>query len=121
MKPRRCVARGVMSDQQGVKLDANEHAARTVPKASAVSWPFPVDRRLDQLVDLANEAGANVRRNELVAAIVAAATADSDALLRMVIEWRRYKVREVVLDVDTAAQVVEIPRYKPGRRRGETG
>lgn len=106
-----------MSDQQGVRLGADQLAAHAVSKASAVSWPYPVDRRLDQLVDLANQAGANTRRHELVAALVAATTPDGDALLRLVIEWRRAQVREVVLDVSEATQVVDIPRYPPGRRR----
>lgn len=106
-----------MNDQQGVRLDANHVAAETVFKASAISWPFPVDRRLDQLVELANQAGANTRRHELAAALVAAAKPDGEVLLRLVIEWRRSRVRDVVLDVPEAAQVVDIPRYPPGRRR----
>ena len=107
-----------MTDSQGVRLDANDVAARTVPKAAAVSWPFPVDRRLDQLVDLANQAGANTRRHELAAALVAAAPADDERLLELVIAWRKLLVRQVVLDVPEAAQAIDIPRYPPGRRRG---
>jgi hypothetical protein len=106
-----------MSDSQGVRFDANDLAARTVSKPAAVSWPFPLDRRLDQLVELANQAGANTRRHELAAALVAAASPDGDALLGLVIAWRKSRVRHVVLDVPDAAQVVDIPRYPPGRRR----
>lgn len=106
-----------MADHQGVRLDADDVAANTVSKAAAISWPFPVDRRLDQLVDLANEAGANTRRHELAAALLAAASHDGEALLRLVIAWRKRLVREVVLDVSDAARIIEIPRYRPGRRR----
>jgi hypothetical protein len=106
-----------MTSSQGVQLDANDVAARTVPKAAAVAWPFPLDRRLDQLVELANQAGANTRRHELAAALVAAAPPDGDELLALVIAWRKLLVREVVLDIPDAAQVVDIPRYRPGRRR----
>jgi hypothetical protein len=109
--------RGDMADQQGVLLDANKLASRTVTKPAAFSWPFSVDRRLDQLVEAANGAGAGVRRNELAAAIVAAASPDPEQLLRMVIDWRKSYVRDVVLGVDEAAQVVDIPKYPPGRRR----
>jgi hypothetical protein len=35
----------------------------------------------------------------------------------MVIDWRKSYVRDVVLGVDEAAQVVDIPKYPPGRRR----
>ncbi|MCV7148782.1 hypothetical protein [Mycobacterium riyadhense] len=82
-----------------------------------MNWPYPVDRRLDQLVDLANSSGANVRRNELAAALVAAAPTEADHLLNIVIAYRKAFVRDVIVGVDAAAQVVEIPRYRPGRRR----
>lgn len=110
-------AGGEMADNQGVRLDADDVAAKAVAKAASVSWPFPLDRRLDQLVELANEAGANTRRNELAAALVAATQADGDELLQLVIAYRKLRVREVVLDVEDAAQVVALPRYPPGRRR----
>jgi hypothetical protein len=106
-----------MTDPQGLQLDANRQTSRTVPKPAAINWPFPVDRRLDQLVGLANEAGANVRRSELVAALVAAAPIDPEQLLQMIIAWRDSRVRDVIVGVDAAAQVIDIPRYPPGRRR----
>lgn len=106
-----------MNAVHGVRLDLNELTVRTPAKSAAINWPLPIDRRLDQLVDLANSAGAATRRHELAAALVAAATADPERLLRLVIRWRTKRVRDVVLDVTDAAQVVEIPRYGPGRRR----
>jgi hypothetical protein len=105
-----------MSDG-GVQLDANAKASTSVSKSAGISWPFPVDQRLDQLVALANDAGANVRRNELAAAVVAAAPTDPDELLDLMLAWRRRLVRDVVLDIDQAAQVVTIQRHPPGRRR----
>lgn len=106
-----------MADHQGIKLDANSVAARTVTKPAALSWPFPLDRRLDQLVDLANQAGANTRRHELASALIASADPSGEKLLEIVIAWRKMLVRDIVLDVDHAAQVVDLPRYPPGRRR----
>lgn len=106
-----------MTDYQGVRLDANSVASATATKPAAIAWPFPIDRRLDQLVELANEAGANTRRHELAAAILAVAEPSGEALLTAVIAWRKMRVRHVVLDVEQAAQVVELPRYPPGRRR----
>ena len=54
----------------GVKLDANDKAAKSPSKSAAIGWPYPLDRRLDQLVDLANEVGptraaTNLRRPSL--------------------------------------------------------
>ena len=106
-----------MEADHGVRLDLNVVAVRTPTKSAAINWPLPVDRRLDQLVDLANSAGAATRRNELTAAVISAATADPQDLLGLVIKWRTQRVRDVVLGVTDAAQVVEIPRYGPGRRR----
>ncbi|OBJ97436.1 hypothetical protein A5638_14800 [Mycolicibacterium fortuitum] len=108
-----------MTEQDGVLMDANSLASRSATKPAAMSWPYPIDRRLDQLVELANAEGANVRRNELAAALVTAAPTDSAQLLALVIAYRKAYVRDVVVGVDNAAQVVEIPRYRPGRRRSD--
>jgi hypothetical protein len=104
-------------EEQGVKLDAHGKAHLTVSKSSAINWPFPVDGRLDQLVDLANESGAGTRRNELAAAIVASVLPDPDTLLELVLAWRRAKVWNVLLNETEDANVVYLPRYGPGRRR----
>lgn len=102
---------------EGVRIDANDNASTSVSKPTSMMWPYPADRRLDQLVELANGAGANVRRNELAAALVAAAPADPGELLRIVISWRTKLVRDVVLGIEEAAQIVTIERHPPGRRR----
>jgi hypothetical protein len=106
-----------MDDDRGIRLDANAIAQHAPTKAAAVSWPFPVDRRLDQLVELANAAGAGTRRNELAAALIASASPTPDDLLQTIVAFRRQRVRDVVLNVDDSAQVVDHPRYRPGRRR----
>ena len=45
-----------MDDDRGVRLEANAKAHRAMSKAAGISWPLPADRRLDQLVKLANDA-----------------------------------------------------------------
>jgi hypothetical protein len=108
------------NDDRTVHLDADARAHRSVTKAAAVNWPIPVDRRLDQLVEMANEAGASTNRGELAAALVNAATADGDDLLRLVVAWRTARVRNVVVRVPEGAEVIELPRYGPGRRKRPT-
>ena len=54
-------------EDRGVHLDADLKASKTFPKSAALTWPLPADRRLDQLVELANEVGAGTRRNEMAA------------------------------------------------------
>lgn len=103
-----------------VRLDANDRAAGAVLKQAGISWPMPVDRRLDQLVEMANSIGAGTRRNELAAAILLAAASEPDQLLRSVLAWRTTRIRDVLIDVDTVAVVVELPRHRPGRRRQQS-
>jgi hypothetical protein len=104
-------------DDRGVRLEADDNASTTVTKQTGLAWPHPADRRLDQLVDRANAAGARTTRNELAAAIVAAADPDSEVLLQLVLRWRRAKVREVIVDTPKESSVVYLPRYGPGRRK----
>jgi hypothetical protein len=105
-------------DQRGVSIDPDARAVRTPTKAAAIAWPLPVDRRLDQLVERANDVGARTSRAELAAAIIAQTPPDSDSLLAAVLRWRTATVRSVVLDVAMHDDVVYLPRYRPGRRSG---
>jgi len=109
--------RVLADDDRGVRLEADSKAHLTPSKQAAIMWPLPADRRLDQLVELANEAGAGTRRNELAAALVADATTSAEELLQLVLAWRRALVRDVVIDVRPGDDVTYLPRYGPGRRR----
>lgn len=108
-------------DDRGVQLEADAKAHNAIPKAAAVNWSLAADRRLDQLVAAANEAGAGTRRNELLAAIVASTPKNEEALLQMILNWRRARVRDVVADVQADASLVHFPRYGPGRRKRTAG
>lgn len=104
-------------EDRGVSLEADLKASTAVPKQAGLSWPIPADRRLDQLVEMANEAGAATRRNELAAAIVAAADPDGEMLLQHVLRWRRARVRDVIIDTPRESSVLYLRRYGPGRRK----
>jgi hypothetical protein len=62
-----------------------------------LTWPLPADRRFDQLVELANEEGADTGGNEMAAAIIAGQDPDPDVLLGLVLRWRRVLVADVVI------------------------
>lgn len=109
----------MLDEERGVHLSADLKASKTISKQAALNWPIPADRRLDQLVELANDAGASTRRNEMAAAIIAAAEPDGDVLLRLVLRWRCARVADVVLDSPPETGVVYLPRYGPGRRKAE--
>jgi hypothetical protein len=109
----------VQDEDRGVVLEADVRASVTVSKQAGLTWPMPADRRLDQLVDIANEAGASTRRNELAAALIASADPDGEVLLQLVLRWRRSRVRDVILSTQHNQKIVYLPRYKPGRRKAE--
>lgn len=106
-------------EDHGVHLGADLKASKTVSKQAGLSWPIPADRRLDQLVELANEAGAATRRGELAAAIIAATEAEGELLLQLVLRWRRARVADVVLNVTPESEIIYLPRYGPGRRNAD--
>lgn len=107
-------------EDRGVHLRADLKASKTVFKQAGLAWPIAADRRLDQLVELANEAGAATRRNELAAAIIASTGVEGEALLQLVLRWRRAHVSGVVLDVAPESEIVYLPRYGPGRRKADS-
>ena len=104
-------------EERGVSLDADLKASDVVRKQAGLSWSWAADRRLDQLVDIANEAGAGTRRNELAAALVAFAEPEAAALVQLILRWRIVRVREVVLDTPSDSSIVYLERYAPGRRK----
>jgi hypothetical protein len=85
------------------------------PIGCQLSWPRPVSRRLDQLVERAR--ATRTDRSELAAAILCAHDYAENELTEIVLAYRRKRARDVVLDVDAAATVIELPRHGPGRRR----
>jgi hypothetical protein len=107
----------VRDEDRGVHLEADLKAHAALPKPAAISWPLPADRRLDQLVLLANEVGAATRRNELAAAIIACAEPEPAVLLQLVLRWRTALVRDVIIDAPQTSGVIYLPRYGPGRRK----
>ena len=96
------------------RVHPDDPARSTPARRSTLSWSAAVDHRLDQLV--ARASGAGAERSDLLAALVAAAPDDGEALDRLVLNWRRRTVREVVLDIPPEATGVRLPRHPPGRR-----
>jgi hypothetical protein len=101
-----------------VRLDARLDSCRE--KNAAVAWPLPIDNRLDELVELAREAGESTTRKELAAAIVLAAAADPDVLSEILHTYRRATTRDALVTVVDEANVVSIHRHKPGPRPRRT-
>jgi hypothetical protein len=102
-----------------VRLDALLDSCRE--KNAAVAWPLPVDERLNQLIELAREAGERTNRKELAAAIVLAAPEDPHQLSEMVRRYRRATARDALVTPPDEANVVSIDRHKPGPRPRRIG
>ena len=96
-------------------LPADHLVRDCAQKPAAISWPLPVDMRLEGLLAQADAAGENTSRKELAAAIIAS-TKLTDAQLGKLLRWyRKVRVRGLlaVPDVDN---VVHFTRRKPGPR-----
>jgi hypothetical protein len=83
----------------------------------AISWPLPVDMKLEKLLEVARDAGENTSRKEIVAALVALAEMDGHTLGELL---RRYRVAAVddILpgDADADGDVIHFRSRKPGPR-----
>lgn len=84
-------------------------------KQAAVSWPLPVDLRLDELLAQAEAAGENTSRRELVAAIICATRVTDAQLGRLLRRYRKAMVRDVIY-MPEGANVVPFTKHKPGPR-----
>lgn len=96
-------------------LPADQLVRDCPQKQAAVSWPLPVDVRLDELLAQADAAGENTCRKELVAAIVAATRLTDAQLGRLLRRYRKTKVRDLVSMAD-GENVVPFTKHRPGRR-----
>src|SRR5689334_1965029 len=100
----------------GTPLAADQLVRDCPQKQAAVSWPLPVDARLDELLAQADLAGENTSRKELVAAIIATTRLSDEELGRLLRQYRRAKVRDLV-SLPEGENVVPFVKHKPGPRR----
>ena len=101
-----------------VQLDPDARLTDCPEKPSAIAWPMPVDRRLDELVAVARDYGERTNRKELAAAIVLGSPDDGERLSELLRQFRRAKARDAVLSDPGADNVLHLPRHRPGPRTG---
>lgn len=95
---------------------AADQLVRDCPqKQAAVTWPLPVDARLDELLAQAEAAGENTSRRELVAAIIGSTRLTDVQLGRMLRRYRTAKVHDLILFPE-GENVVPFVKHKPGPR-----
>lgn len=84
-------------------------------RKTLVHWPKLVDERLNMLLALAEHAGEQTSRSQILAALVCEATVDGEGLGVMVRNYRRLPVAQLeqqLADLTPAPQ-----RSRPGRPR----
>ena len=84
-------------------------------KQAAVSWPLPVDVRLDELLAQAEAAGENTSRRELVAAIICFTRVTDAQLGRLLRRYRKATAADVIY-LPEGENVVPFTKHKPGPR-----
>lgn len=85
-------------------------------RAAGIDWPMPLDQRLDELCDLADDEGAETSRKELAAALVFAAPSSPVRLKALIDKYRKAKAREAAVTPDGQDRVLTIRPRHAGRR-----
>ncbi len=98
-------------------LEMEELVSTYSDRQAGISWPLPVDAKLEHLLQLARSVGEPTSRREIVACILAVFEVDSpEQLSELLREYRRMKVRELP-SASEDSNVVEFKSYGPGPRR----
>ena len=109
-------------DAKRMTLNLTDRIGDSPSRSTSMNLPVAVQRRLDELADLAD--AVRPTRNELLAALVATAKLDEGELEDLVLRYRRMRVRDVLPaqdHLDGDGDVV-VPLRRPGRpTRGGAG
>jgi hypothetical protein len=82
-----------------------------------VKLAAPLHERIEELVRLANTAGAAATRKDLIAALVLAASSDPELLMAQVTRYRKGEAKDAAVSADRLDAVLRPQQRRPGRRR----
>jgi hypothetical protein len=99
-----------------VAVDRQEVVIQSRDKQVGLRLPLAVDQRIDALLARATSAGERTNRKELIAALLATADLSGEELGSLLRRYRTSKVGDVLLDVDSSADVSQLMAHKPGPR-----
>jgi hypothetical protein len=97
-------------------MTMTEPVWRSEKRKTLIYWPEVVDERLDMLLALAEGAGEQTSRAQILAALVCEATTDGEGLGVMIRNYRRLSVAQLERQLP---DVTPSPR-RPGPRRRPT-
>ena len=102
--------------EREISFRGDERLDRCEAKGAAITWPIPLDNLLDRLVAAADDAGQRTSRKELAAALLFAAPREGEPLARLVTDYRKAKVADVVPAEPPSDNVVPFYVRRPGPR-----
>jgi hypothetical protein len=99
-------------------LEMDKLVSTYADRQAGISWPLPVDAKLEHLLQLARSVGEPTSRREIVACILTLFEVDDpDRLSGMLRNYRRMKVRDMPSASNNDSNVVEFKSHGPGPRR----
>ena len=81
-----------------------------------VAVPAPLSGLLDTLVELANHAGANTNRKEILAALLLAASIEAEVLAELVRTYRTARAEDAIVEGADRERFLQPERPPPGPR-----
>jgi hypothetical protein len=81
---------------------------------AGLSFPIPINQRIDLLCDLADEEGIETSRKDLVAALVLAAEPNPRKLAAAIQRYRKARAREAAVGPGDEENVLRLQVRKPG-------
>jgi hypothetical protein len=107
-----------MADRKQTPLNISDGVSSYPDRQAGISWPLPVDAKLEELLKAARSVGERTSRREIVAAIIAMANYSGEELSNLLRSYRLARVGEVLQSSDTS-NVVKFTQHGPGPRRRE--
>ena len=99
-----------------IPLDIDQLVSKSGDRQAGISWPLPVDAKLERLLQMARDVGEPTSRREIAACLLALADVDDgNELSEMLFRYRRMRVRDVLSAPDDA-KVIAFARHGPGPR-----
>jgi hypothetical protein len=109
-----------MTDRKQTTLKMGDSVSGYPDRQAGISWPLPVDAKLEDLLKAARDVGERTSRREIAAAIIAMTELSGERLSDLLRRYRLARVKDVLQPSDTSNVVeVEFTPYGPGPRRRE--
>ncbi len=111
-----------MASKKSQQFRLDERIEQCAERNAGVSWPMPIDAKLDAVLDIAREDGTRTTRKELIAAILFDFDPDADYIADLLRRYRRATVYDVTMvDLPDGENVIELHQHGPGPRPRDTG